>query len=87
MDGISNSMHGSLSKFQETVKDRQVWHAAVHGVAESDMMERLNTSDFTINSGPNSGLCETQSKVRENNTSICCVLLSTGSLPKDNCFN
>ena len=35
VDGIADSMHVNLSKLRETVKDREVWHAALHGVTKT----------------------------------------------------
>ena len=44
LDDIINKRNMNLGKLWEMVRDREAWHAAVHGVAESDMTWQLNNN-------------------------------------------
>ena len=53
LEGITDPMDMSFSKLLKVVMDKEVWHAAVHSLRESDMTERLNWNwNFYIKFSP-----------------------------------
>ena len=48
LDSIIESMDMSLSKLREIVKDRESWHAAVHGITKLNATERLNNNPYLL---------------------------------------
>ena len=46
LDGITEAMNMNLGKLWEIVRDREAWHAAVHGLTKSDMAGQLNNNNI-----------------------------------------
>ena len=45
LDGISDSMHMSLSQLWEMVRDREAWRGVLHGIAKNHTTERLSNNN------------------------------------------
>ena len=68
LDGTIDSTDMSLRTLWEVVKDREAWHAAVRGVAESDMTERLNK--ITIYRYAHTGIADSLCYIAETDAAV-----------------
>ena len=75
LDGITDSMDMSLSKLWELVMDREAWHVAVHGVAESDMTGWLNWTELNCDFPISAPHVQVEINFPKMTTNVFCIFL------------